>query len=79
MRSELRDRGVRHLVAGSAVRETAGNQYFQFLLGYEVRNLVITVDPHPAQILNLVRPGSSCGQGGAPEVGDSQLKESANS
>jgi hypothetical protein len=43
MRSELRDRGVRHLIAGSAVRESAGLQYFQYLLGYEVRNLKIAV------------------------------------
>jgi len=31
--------GVRHLLAGSALRETAGNQYFQHLLGYRARNL----------------------------------------
>jgi len=31
--------GARHLLAGSALRETAGNQYFQHLLGYRARNL----------------------------------------
>jgi hypothetical protein len=31
--------GVKHLIAGSALRETAGNQYFQHLLGYRARNL----------------------------------------
>jgi hypothetical protein len=43
MRSELRSRGVRHLIAGSAIRGSAGLQYFQYLLGYEVRNLKIAV------------------------------------
>jgi hypothetical protein len=31
--------GVEHLLAGSALREPAGNQYFQHLLGYRARNL----------------------------------------
>jgi hypothetical protein len=31
--------GVKHLLVGSALRETAGNQYFQHLLGYRARNL----------------------------------------
>ena len=31
--------GVKHLIAGSALRETAGNQYFQHLLGYRACNL----------------------------------------
>jgi hypothetical protein len=31
--------GVKHLLVGSALREPAGNQYFQHLLGYRVRNL----------------------------------------
>ncbi|MEP7022216.1 MAG: hypothetical protein ABJB47_00050 [Actinomycetota bacterium] len=31
--------GVKHLIVGSALRETAGNQYFQHLLGYRARNL----------------------------------------
>ena len=31
--------GVQHLLVGSALREPAGNQYFQHLLGYRVRNL----------------------------------------
>jgi len=31
--------GVEHLLVGSALRETAGNQYFQHLLGYRARNL----------------------------------------
>jgi len=30
---------VKHLLVGSALRETAGNQYFQHLLGYRARNL----------------------------------------
>jgi hypothetical protein len=43
MRSDLRCRGVRHLIAGTAIRDASGLQYFQYLLGYEVRNLRITV------------------------------------
>ena len=35
--------GVRHLLVGPALRETPGNQYFQHLLGYRVRNLHIEV------------------------------------
>jgi hypothetical protein len=43
MRSDLRSRGIRHLVVGTAIRERPGLQYFQYLLGYEVRNLRIVV------------------------------------
>ena len=35
--------GVKHLLVGSALRETAGNQYFQHLLGYRARNLRVDV------------------------------------
>jgi hypothetical protein len=35
--------GVRHLLVGSALRETAGNQHFQHLLGYRARNLRVEV------------------------------------
>jgi hypothetical protein len=35
--------GVRHLLVGSALRETAGNQYFQHLLGYRPRNLRVEI------------------------------------
>lgn len=35
--------GAKHLLTGSAIRETAGNQYFQHLLGYQTRNLRIKV------------------------------------
>ncbi|MGN6791339.1 MAG: hypothetical protein ACTHJW_03010 [Streptosporangiaceae bacterium] len=35
--------GAKHLVTGSALRETAGNQYFQHLLGYQARNLRVKV------------------------------------
>jgi hypothetical protein len=44
LRGELRARGVDHLIAGSALRQTKGVQYFQHLLGYEVRNLSIILD-----------------------------------
>ncbi len=35
--------GVKHLIVGSALRETVGNQYFQHLLGYRARNLRVEV------------------------------------
>jgi hypothetical protein len=35
--------GVEHLLVGSALREKAGNQYFQHLLGYRARNLRVAV------------------------------------
>ena len=35
--------GHRYLLAGPAFRETAGNQYFQHLLGYRARNLCVKV------------------------------------
>jgi hypothetical protein len=35
--------GIKHLLAGSALREPAGNQYFQHLLGYRARNLRVEV------------------------------------
>jgi hypothetical protein len=35
--------GVKYLVVGSALKESAGNQYFQHLLGYRVRNLRVEV------------------------------------
>ena len=37
--------GAKHLIAGSALTETAGTQYFQHLLGYQARNLRVTVIP----------------------------------
>jgi hypothetical protein len=41
--TDLASTGVRHLLVGSALREPAGNQYFQHLLGYRVRNLRVKV------------------------------------
>ena len=35
--------GAKHLLVGSALRETAGAQYFQHLLGYQARNLRVEV------------------------------------
>jgi hypothetical protein len=43
MRSNLRGQGVRHLIAGTGVRDAPGLHYFQHLLGYQVRNLRIRV------------------------------------
>jgi len=37
--------GAKHLLTGSALTETAGTQYFQHLLGYQARNLRVTVIP----------------------------------
>ena len=36
---DLGSSGVEHLITGSALREPAGHQYFQHLLGYRPRNL----------------------------------------
>jgi hypothetical protein len=36
---DLGSSGVEHLLTGSALRESAGHQYFQHLLGYQPRNL----------------------------------------
>jgi hypothetical protein len=36
---DLGSSGVEHLLSGSALREPAGHQYFQHLLGYQPRNL----------------------------------------
>jgi hypothetical protein len=41
---DLGRNGIAHLIAGSALRETAGNQYFQHLLGYRIRNLRLTLE-----------------------------------
>jgi hypothetical protein len=35
--------GIKHLLAGSALREPVGNQNFQHLLGYRARNLRVEV------------------------------------
>jgi hypothetical protein len=35
--------GVRHLLAGSAIRQAPGTQYFQHLVGYQARNLHVDV------------------------------------
>jgi hypothetical protein len=40
---DLGSAGVKYLLVGSALKESAGNQYFQHLLGYRVRNLRVKV------------------------------------
>ena len=40
---DLGSSGVRYLVAGNALREPPGHQYFQHLLGYQVCNLRVQV------------------------------------
>lgn len=40
---DLGGSGVRYLLVGSALRESAGNQYFQHLLGYRARNLRVAI------------------------------------
>jgi len=42
---DLSSSGVRYLLAGSALREPTGHQYFQHLLGYRVCNLRVEVIP----------------------------------
>ena len=47
--------GVGHLLVGSALRETAGNQHFQHLLGYRARNLRVEVTGPGALLRNPSR------------------------
>jgi hypothetical protein len=54
--------GVRHLLVGSALRETAGNQHFQHLLGYRARNLQVEVTGPDAPLAGPVsRPAPDPG------------------
>lgn len=39
---DLGSRGAEHLLLGSALRGPVGNQYFEHLLGYRIRNLRVT-------------------------------------
>jgi hypothetical protein len=50
MRSELRRRGVRHMIAGTGVGDAPGLHYFQHLLGYGLRNLQVTVQDGPESV-----------------------------
>jgi hypothetical protein len=56
MRSTLRCWGARHLIGGRT-GGSAGLQYFQYLLGYEVRNLRITVQDAAADPRSGARSG----------------------
>lgn len=49
--------GVRHLLAGSAIRQPPGTQYFQHLLGYRARNLHVEVVADAAT--ELAAPGAT--------------------
>ena len=57
MRSDLRGRGVRHLIGGTGVRDTPGVHLFQHFLGYEVRNLRIRVRKTSEALSTLARDG----------------------
>ena len=71
MRSSLRRRGVRHLIAGTGVRDAPGLHYFQHLLGYEVRNLRIRVEgaqqlhPVPTARVRSLPPSDDHGGAGS--------------
>jgi hypothetical protein len=67
MRSELRRRGMRHFIAGTGVRDTPGLQYFQHLLGYELRNVRVRVRRASAAALD------PCGTAGDEVVMSSAL------
>jgi hypothetical protein len=56
---DLGSSGVEYLLVGSALRETAGNQYFQHLLGYHVRNLRITTETAGSQGLESRNSGTN--------------------
>ena len=55
MRSDLRGRGVRHLIGGTGVRDRPGVHLFQHFLGYEVRNLRIRVRETSEALSTLAR------------------------
>ena len=81
MRSDLRSRGVRHLIGGTAMGSSPGLQYFQYLLGYEVRNLDITVrgPVYGSRPRQGFVPGSRSRQrdgANEPEAGDDEYPES---
>jgi hypothetical protein len=81
MRSDLRSRGVRHLIGGTAIGTSPGLQYFQYLLGYEVRNLDITVrgPVYGSRPRQGFVPGSRSRQRDGmnePEAGDDEYHES---
>jgi hypothetical protein len=46
---DLAAHGIRHLIVGSVLRESAGNQYFQRLLGYRICNLRPILLPPPGR------------------------------
>ena len=54
--------GVRYLLVGSALRETAGNQYFQHLLGYRARNLRVEVIGSGATLTSAPCPSATIRQ-----------------
>jgi len=54
--------GVRYLLVGSALRETAGNQYFQHLLGYQARNLRVEVTGSGATLTSAPCPSATIRQ-----------------
>jgi hypothetical protein len=60
---DLASSGVEHLLTGSALRVSAGHQYFQHLLGYRPRNLRIEMISSPARPAHR---SSQCGHPVAP-------------
>ena len=54
--------GVRYLLVDSALREPAGNQYFQHLLGYRARNLRVEVVGSGATLTSAPCPSATIRQ-----------------
>jgi hypothetical protein len=53
---DLSRSGVKYLLAGSALRQTIGNQYFQHLLGYRARHLRVDVPESGSALHDRNRP-----------------------
>jgi hypothetical protein len=74
---DLAARGVRHLIAGSVLRESQGNQYFQRLLGYRVCNvrpilLAPSGDRRAAAARRLLMRGQAVANADRPSRDDSR-------
>ena len=54
---DLAAHGIRHLIVGSVLRESNGNQYFQRLLGYRICNVQPILLPSSAPVGGTPPPG----------------------
>jgi hypothetical protein len=66
---DLGGAGIRHLLVGSALREPAGLQYFQHLLGYQPRNL---------RVERVLPPPHGLGMEPSPSPAGTDIADSIN-